>query len=116
MTTWDNEDKMTGCDFTAEELANFVSTPAEEIADALEACDLRESILTTTQEMPAIPMAELVAASTYNDENLATAMRERAIGHYLVEEEANFNDGLEVTVRSSELCDTLSEVLASEEK
>jgi hypothetical protein len=75
-----------------DELTGFASTPAEEIADALFVCDTIETSLqeglTTTQELPAIPMAELVAASTYKDEELALRMWDRAIDHLEADEQA----------------------------
>lgn len=110
MATLKNEDKMPGCDFLPIETDAFISTPAEEIADALDVCDCRDG-LSTTQEMPSMPMSELVAASTFKDEGLVKAMWQRAHDHIVLSEAEQV-----AILRAAELRRTLPEVPAIDDE
>lgn len=116
MTTLKNEADMSGCGSTPEMMADELdSTPAEVFAEALDICDLREG-LGTTQEMPAVPMVELVAASTYKDESLTAAMWQRAVDHIEASLEVEADVEEVAVLRSSDVSSTLSEVPAIEDE
>jgi hypothetical protein len=93
-----------------DDLTAYASSPVEEIADALFVWGVREAglgdQLDVTQEMPAVPMAELVAASTYKREGLVNRAWRRAVNH-LVDEGT-----LVARLRAGDNTRTLTEVEA----
>jgi hypothetical protein len=55
------------------------STYADRLTDIIDSAELRDPELSSTQEMPVVANDEIVAASTYTDEELAIRMWQVAI-------------------------------------